>query len=270
MEAPNYMNSLYPYYFQTTTSSKVGYSDRKTGIETRNCSHKGLSLNQISMAAKKDQLQEKLSICLMHIEFDLQRKMLNIPDSHCQEVSVQKVQHSICMSISSNYEEEKYLTRDASVLNDSWKTRNIIQNQTSQTNVDNLNALKGYPYSSTMQSNSKNGKLIMVYKCEFNGCHKTFMRTWNLLDHIRMHYGIKPYMCKFCGKGFTQKGNMRKHLIQHEKPHLSNRKKFKCEFCSSSFTERYNYRTHVENKHGISSAVPNFNESFQNSMHYSS
>ncbi|CAI2367271.1 unnamed protein product [Moneuplotes crassus] len=155
--------------------------------------------------------------------------------------------------ISSDSEEERkpYEQRDVRITQ--LKTRNVIQNQTSQTNIQNLQALEGYPYSSAVQPNSKNGKMVMVYKCEFNGCHKTFMRTWNLLDHIRMHYGIRPYVCKFCGKGFTQKGNMRKHLIQHEKPHLSNRKKFKCEFCSSSFTERYNYRTHVEKKHGISS-----------------
>ncbi|CAI2363405.1 unnamed protein product [Moneuplotes crassus] len=266
------MNSQYPYYSQTTISPQVGYSDCKTGTDTRNYFNKSSTLNQISMAAHKDQLQKEIknligAYCACSPEI---QKMLNIPDSHCQEASVQKVQDNIGMSISSNYEEEKYLTRDASVLNDSWKTRNIIQNETSQTNVENLQALEGYPYSSAVQTNSKNGKMIMVYKCEFNECHKTFMRTWNLLDHIRMHYGIRPYVCKFCGKGFTQKGNMRKHLIQHEKPHLSIRKKFKCEFCSSSFTERYNYRTHVEKKHGISPLIPHFNGSIQNNMHYSS
>mmetsp|Transcript_25731 Transcript_25731/g.22834 ORF Transcript_25731/g.22834 Transcript_25731/m.22834 type:complete len:85 (+) Transcript_25731:151-405(+) len=77
------------------------------------------------------------------------------------------------------------------------------------------------------------------------------MRTWNLLDHIRMHYGIKPYQCNFCSRSFTQKGNMRKHLIQHYQPELVKRKRFKCEYCRSSFTERYNYRTHITKKHGV-------------------
>ena len=120
--------------------------------------------------------------------------------------------------------------------------RNIIQNQTSKTNVGNLEALKGQPYSSFYETNPKNGKMIIMYRWEFKGCGKTFMRTWNLLDHIRMHNGVRPYKCKHWDKSFTQKGNMRKHLIQHYQPDLSSRKRFKWEYCRSSFTERYNYR----------------------------
>ena len=120
--------------------------------------------------------------------------------------------------------------------------RNIIQNQTSQTNVENLEQLKGYPYSTQYQRNPRNGKMVVVYRCEFDGCGKDFMRTWNLLDHVRMHYGQRPYVCQFWAKSFTQRGNMRKHLQQHYLPSLSQRRKYKWNHCESSFTERYNYR----------------------------
>ena len=85
-------------------------------------------------------------------------------------------------------------------------------------------------------------KMVVVYRCELDGCGKDFMRTWNLLDHVRMHYGQRPYVCQFWAKSFTQKGNMRKHLQQHYLPSLSQRRKYKWSHCESSFTERYNYR----------------------------
>ena len=120
--------------------------------------------------------------------------------------------------------------------------RNIIQNQSSLTNLANLEQLKNYPYSAEYQRNPRNGKMMIVYKCEYDGCGKEFLRTWNLLDHIRMHFGERPFTCQFCGKGFTQRGNMRKHLQQHYLPALTQRRKYKWAHCESSFTERYNFR----------------------------
>eukprot|EP00345_Euplotes_harpa_P018872 CAMPEP_0168347456 /NCGR_PEP_ID=MMETSP0213-20121227/19013_1 /TAXON_ID=151035 /ORGANISM="Euplotes harpa, Strain FSP1.4" /LENGTH=183 /DNA_ID=CAMNT_0008356573 /DNA_START=44 /DNA_END=595 /DNA_ORIENTATION=+ len=34
------------------------------------------------------------------------------------------------------------------------------------------------------------------YVCRYNDCGKEFTKTWNLLDHVRMHEGIKPYACE--------------------------------------------------------------------------
>lgn len=64
--------------------------------------------------------------------------------------------------------------------------------------------------------------------------------TWNMLDHARMHKGVKPYSCPYCGKRFTQKGNMRKHAKLHLTPHVDARRKYTCEFCGGKFTEKYN------------------------------
>lgn len=123
-----------------------------------------------------------------------------------------------------------------------WKTRNIIQNRTSETNLKNLTDLKNFPYKYEYRRNDKNGKMIVVYICKHSNCNKEFMRTWNLLDHARMHQGVRPFVCQFWNKSFTQKGNMRKHLLQHYQPDLTQRRRYKCQHCSSSFTERYNYK----------------------------
>lgn len=122
------------------------------------------------------------------------------------------------------------------------KFRNIIQNLTSETNVKNLEELKGFNYRTEYRENPKNGKMIIVYFCGHEECNKEFLRTWNLLDHLRMHEGVRPYICSICCKSFTQKGNLRKHFLQHNQPDLEERRRYNCQYCSSSFTERYNLR----------------------------
>ena len=122
------------------------------------------------------------------------------------------------------------------------KFRNIVHNQTSETNLKNLEQLKNYPYSSEFRKSSKTGKLFIIYICEFDGCRKEFLRTWNLLDHVRMHQGVKPFVWDYWPKTFTQRGNLKKHLIKHYNPSIQARRNFSCKFWSSKFTERYNYK----------------------------
>ena len=79
------------------------------------------------------------------------------------------------------------------------------------------------------------------YICKYEGCDKEFTKTWNLLDHVRMHEGIKPFTCNLCSKTFTQKGNLKKHyIVQHSSESLEERKKFRCEVWGKGYTERYN------------------------------
>ena len=104
--------------------------------------------------------------------------------------------------------------------------RNIVQNLTSDTNLKNLEQLRFYKYSQEFRKNPKNGKVVVVYICGHPDCGKEFMRTWNLLDHVRMHAGIKPYKCTECDKSFTQVGNMRKHMQQHYSSSISQQNGF--------------------------------------------
>ena len=47
------------------------------------------------------------------------------------------------------------------------------------------------------------------YVCKFEDCNKEFTKIWNMVDHMRMHQGIKPFTCQICKSSFTQKGNFK-------------------------------------------------------------
>ena len=56
--------------------------------------------------------------------------------------------------------------------------------------------LQPFKHSIKKVPTSKEGKFKTIYVCEYEGCGKDYTKIWNLLDHVRMHEGIKPYECK--------------------------------------------------------------------------
>ncbi|CAI2371229.1 unnamed protein product [Moneuplotes crassus] len=76
--------------------------------------------------------------------------------------------------------------------------------------------LSHYYYKIKQEISPSSGNPFPKYVCKHKGsCNKEFERTWNLLDHCRTHFGVKPYSCDVCGRKFTQKGNRNKHMLKH-------------------------------------------------------
>ena len=53
--------------------------------------------------------------------------------------------------------------------------------------------------------------------CRF--CRKVFQSVAHLKLHVRIHTGEKPYRCEACGHDFTQKGNLKRHMIAYHAQH---------------------------------------------------
>ena len=105
--------------------------------------------------------------------------------------------------------------------------------------------LKPYKCQKIVQRESFSDKEKIYYVCKYENCNKRFTKTWNLLDHVRMHEGIRPYKWMHCPKSFTQKGNLKKHQIQHTISTLKDRKRFKCDIWGKGYTEKYNLEVSI-------------------------
>ncbi|CAI2387587.1 unnamed protein product [Moneuplotes crassus] len=108
------------------------------------------------------------------------------------------------------------------------------------------NLLKPFQHEKRTQALPVSGKPITIYICKYEGCNKEYTKIWNLVDHARMHEGIRPYECSFCSRAFTQKVNLKKHLKQHEHKNIEERRKFQCNICNKRYTERYNLIAHMK------------------------
>ncbi|XP_077529426.1 histone-lysine N-methyltransferase PRDM9-like [Haemaphysalis longicornis] len=92
-------------------------------------------------------------------------------------------------------------------------------------------------------------------------CSYSSDRSADVATHERTHTGERPFVCRLCRKGFTLKGNLRKHqraVHARERPH-------ECEVCGQRFTRASDLARHrrlVHTRDGPSLACPQCGKGF--------
>jgi uncharacterized Zn-finger protein len=75
-------------------------------------------------------------------------------------------------------------------------------------------------------------RVSLSFTCLWSDCAKEFSRHLNMMNHLRMHTGERPFACYYCDFKFSQSCNLNKHLlIAHKiRPFLCNKGKFSSQF----------------------------------------
>lgn len=103
--------------------------------------------------------------------------------------------------------------------------------------------------SNSFSAHMRRHEGLKPFKCQVEGCEKTFLRNCDLTSHTKTHTGEKRFACDFpnCNMRFSRPYKVAVHKRTHtgEKP-------YKCEFenCQREFSQSFDLTLHVRRHTG--------------------
>lgn len=103
-----------------------------------------------------------------------------------------------------------------------------------------------------------------------NSCNATCPSYEILQQHMEMHTAYKPFSCKTCGKDFTRKYHLERHLHHTGCDKKTPKLQLPCKVCNRMFTRMDNLREHLRAHIGQPTRRKDYKCTFCEKMFYGS